>query len=398
MALRDLLLDPNSVDQVFLKVLANNDDSGRHGVVIPVGAYGYFPYWEEPIRQPHENHTMHIRTIHSGRGKPINSCIKYYHRYPERRLTSLRYKPIVHADRKPIGSVLVVARRTDSTGLFEIHLLNPAKPEHFAIAQSLGLIESGDIGWRILSVTESFSSPPEGLDWILEKFDATDGEWVDSRESRRIPKAVGTTAQLIVGMTNEDNFSGPDVGEVELKGMIAADLDSASTVDLFLLAPKWKDSLRPTQRVIRYGYLNGHGRHALKVSVRADRINPQGFCISTDRIQGLTHLTHDGLPVATWRNEKLQERLNEKMTSTLYALADRRRGPNGDQFRYHTLVLARNPDVESLLTCIERGDVSVELRMHVSANGSARDHGVQFRIRSGRLMSLFSSVTPLRNY
>ena len=41
--------------EVFAKVLTRNDDSGRHGVLIPSDAYSYFP--NLPIPDPSKNVT-----------------------------------------------------------------------------------------------------------------------------------------------------------------------------------------------------------------------------------------------------------------------------------------------------------------------------------------------------
>ena len=47
MFLRDLFSQPDDIDLVLVKLLTKNDDSGRHGVLIPVAAYDAFPAFSQ---------------------------------------------------------------------------------------------------------------------------------------------------------------------------------------------------------------------------------------------------------------------------------------------------------------------------------------------------------------
>lgn len=69
--------------EVFAKVLTRNDDSGRHGVLIPSDAYSYFP--NLPISDPTQNVTGEFSAFDTVAVKLATVAYKYYERYPEQR-------------------------------------------------------------------------------------------------------------------------------------------------------------------------------------------------------------------------------------------------------------------------------------------------------------------------
>ena len=75
--------------EVFAKVLTRNDDSGRHGVLIPTDAYSYFP--ELPIPDSTQNATQTFIAFNTISSSQVTLAYKYYERYPERRIT--KYRP-----------------------------------------------------------------------------------------------------------------------------------------------------------------------------------------------------------------------------------------------------------------------------------------------------------------
>src|SRR5437868_5878910 len=72
---------------VFAKVLTRNDDSGRHGVLIPTDAYSYFPNFPIPDRT--KNATEEFSAFDTIAASSATVAYKYYERYPERRITRL---------------------------------------------------------------------------------------------------------------------------------------------------------------------------------------------------------------------------------------------------------------------------------------------------------------------
>jgi len=56
----------------------------------------------------------------------------------------------------------------------------------------------------------------------------------------------------------------------------------------------------------------------------------------------------------------------------------------------------QRPSVEKFISLLRRGEVMLELRMHVKENGSARNHGSAFRIKQNRIKDLFEVVEQVR--
>ena len=74
--------------EIFAKVLTTNDDSGRHGVLIPGDAYSFFPDLPHPGSL--KNATGEFPAFDYLSKKPTMLAYKYYERfYPERRITRL---------------------------------------------------------------------------------------------------------------------------------------------------------------------------------------------------------------------------------------------------------------------------------------------------------------------
>ena len=73
--------------RLFVKILTQNDDSGRHGVLVPTEAYDFFP--DLCILDKNENATTYFTCFDWLGRRPLRLSYKYYQRYPERRITCL---------------------------------------------------------------------------------------------------------------------------------------------------------------------------------------------------------------------------------------------------------------------------------------------------------------------
>src|SRR6185295_5250637 len=93
------------------KVLTANDDSGRHGVLIPTDAYSYFP--ELDVSDPEQNATSYFPAINVESGSETKLAYKYYQRYPERRITRL---PTLINDLSTGWRIIVFLRAKHSDG------------------------------------------------------------------------------------------------------------------------------------------------------------------------------------------------------------------------------------------------------------------------------------------
>lgn len=122
----ETLIAIDKIDDVFCKVLTPNDDSGRHGVLIPVFAYRLFPSFIDFDPSSETNYETDIVTYwnESAGWSEKRSKWKHYHRYPERRMTSLSPELL---NNKQEGSLIIVGKFRDSFE-YECLVVTPDDP------------------------------------------------------------------------------------------------------------------------------------------------------------------------------------------------------------------------------------------------------------------------------
>jgi hypothetical protein len=402
MVLAELFEKPDRIDYVLGKILTANDDSGRHGILIPREAYDLFPEFEEFDGASGLNYTMPITTIwRSDDGAVLRkSNFKHYQRYPERRITALRNK---HVDDAPLGTLVVVGRRTDAVLQFEVVVLYPTDAEYSKALAELGIVRPtvGALSvlreWTPALVAAPLSSAVKRL---LARFDELTIEgWIPSLRAGG-DRGVGNTFEIRMG-GSENNLAAPDVDGVELKSMLGKEYRSGvgGDADLFLKEPTWIDGLDDSvERIRTYGYIDEDGRPALYSAVKR-RKNSHHLALNVDRAAEQILLTREGVPIAAWKFPTLTASLQQKLHETLYALADTKAVGGQAAFRYHTLFYCSRPAIDGFVRLVEENAISLQLRMHVNEKGvrpTARNHGSQFRVSTTRWADLFASVSRLR--
>lgn len=397
-ALESLFVEPSKIGAVFAKIVTPNDDSGRHGVVVPVAAHAFFPTFPGFLPSVAVNHTVPIRTIWREGGEILEreSSYKHYHRYPERRLTALGSKQL---NARSANALLVVGRRSDRDLTYEIHVVVPMDPIYGGACRELG-IEMPQPGafvalqpWQRGSRARPISETVEAL---ILRFDALKAEGFVPSLREGGSRGVGNTFELRMG-ASENNRPEADHNGVELKSMLKNEFkrESADETKLFLKEPTWIDGLDGSERVRQYGYVDENGRPALYSGVKAKE-NSHGLALRVDRTSERVYLDRRGVAIAYWTFSVLEKPLREKLEDTLYALADSRGSDANETFWYHTLFYLRGPSVQSFVNIIEDGRVSLQLRMHVEAGRPLRNHGSQFRVSMNRWPQLFGEMRALR--
>ena len=132
--LSSILSESERIKGIMCKILTKNDDSGRHGVLIPVEAYRMFPEINGFVPDIAVNYTEDITTLWSG-PEIKRSKYKHYHRYPERRITRLRGD----VNDVPPGTLIIVGRIAEEDRLYEIHVLQPSHPQYQAVLDEVGI-------------------------------------------------------------------------------------------------------------------------------------------------------------------------------------------------------------------------------------------------------------------
>ncbi len=396
--LKKVLIDPDNVDTIFCKILTPNDDSGRHGVLIPVTAYSIFPQIANFDSTRQENYTERIITLWKS-GADIQrkgSSYKHYYRYPERRITALGSQKL---DAAPANSMILVARHKDNNRTFEIHVFYPEETSYQRLVEDLkiALIKPGifylDKEWDVRKHVKQ----SEALLELLEYFDGIKAKGF-VRTLRPGPTGVGYTFETLMGI-KENNDSLADFRGIEIKTFRSAEMkmNVAEKTNLFLKEPRWSDGLsNMAERVRKYGYIDDDGRYALYSTVKIDE-NSHNLKFAITSPEEKVHIEKQSVPIAFYRYNDIQKRLEEKHNETAFIAAQSKGKSSAEEFHYRTLTYCMNPSIASFMTLLASGSVMLELRMHISATGGVRNHGTAFRVIKNRIPDLFETVRCLRD-
>ena len=395
--LERILIEPEKVDGLFAKIITKNDDSGRHGVLIPSGAYKFFPEIKNFILGISQNYTEKITTVWKSDGAAVTkkSSYKHYHRYPERRITALGSKKL---DGAPENTLVLVARRNDTPNGYEIHVFYPAEPEYALLCDEFkfdnpqpGLFYL-DKGWSLGTTFQQ----SESLIELLGMFDDIKARgYVQTLRSGST--GVGYTFETLMGI-EENNDEWADFKGIEIKTFRSKDLklSGADKTNLFLKEPRWKDGLKNmAERVRKYGYIDENGRPALYSTVKIKQ-NSHGLKFEIVKSKEEIDIQKKTVPIAFYGYKDISKRLKEKHTETVFIAALNKGRGTGEEFHYKTLTYCLNPDVKAFNSLVSTGDVMLELRMHINPKGSVRNHGSAFRITKNKLPDLFNKVVCLR--
>lgn len=407
--LTQILMRPELIDGVFCKVITRNDDSGRHGVLIPQNAYKFFPEIAHFVPHTPENHTESITTLwKTEMEEHVNlwettfgteakaSSFKHYHRYPERRVTALRSRKL---DMAPVNTIILFGRRKDLERTYECHVFYPEEPEYQQLAEEFaftgiypGLSFLND-EWSISSTVTT----PGSLEELLALFDEV-SKIGYIKTLRPGDTGVGYTFETLLNI-RENNDRTADYKGIEIKSYRSEELKMAGTdkQNLFLQEPVWIDGIStPVQRIREYGYFDDRrSRYAWYSTVKINP-NSHGLAFTVSNGEKELRMTRGSLPVARYDYDVIDQRLKEKHRETVFIAASAKGTGANEMFHYRTLTYCVNASVKSFIPLVESGHVMLEIRMHVKPDGSARNHGSAFRINKNKLPDLFSVVRNLR--
>lgn len=396
--LNNILIAPDKVDGLFCKVITANDDSGRHGVLIPASAYDLFPDIAGFVPDMPENYTENISTIWRGADGFVTkaSAYKHYHRYPERRITSLGSKKL---DNAPPCSMILFARHKDSKRVFEVHVFYPTDAEYQALANEFKL-EKTTPGVYFLDRNCTVGSRITQSVALLELLDMFDE--IKSRKFiktlKRGPRGVGYTFETLMGI-KENNDQRADYKGIEVKTFRSKELNmtGAGKSNLFLKEPTWKDGLSSiAERVKKYGYIDKNGRYALYSTVKIQE-NSHGLKFEIIDTRDEIEIEKKSVPVAFYPYSDIEKRLKEKNAETVFIAAQTKGREDEEEFYYRTLTYYINPTLSSFMELMASGDIMLELRMHINESGAVRNHGSAFRVTKNKLPSLFRTAICLRD-
>lgn len=246
---------------VFVKVLSDNDDSGRHGVLVPTEIYEFFPHLD--IQDPQQNATIHFQGIDSLSGESRTLAYKYYQRYPERRITCLNtsFNDRQHGRRV---AVFLRAQHTDGTTGYYLDLLREyADGDYVAAVRVLFgetlVVEEGSFFLRAVDSPDFV--PDEALNDLLGRFDDISNRgYIDSL--RAGDTGIGYTFETLIGI-DENNDQRADFRGIEIKCKQIREVGGrGGKINLFQKAPRWDQRLRGIERLRMIGAPDENGRYA----------------------------------------------------------------------------------------------------------------------------------------
>jgi hypothetical protein len=382
--------------QIFAKVLTPNDDSGRHGVLIPTDAYSYFP--SLPIPAPSKNATQTFLAYNSISACWATLAYKYYERYPERRITRLH--PILNnvAD-GPRLLVFLYVKHTDGsfgyyfdcadssssgrfTKLFQIVFGHELKPV------------AGQFIVRPIDAT-AFSTDPI-LSELLSKFDQVREQgWIDTL--REGDTGIGYTFESLLGIRENNDQTADFKGiEIKCKGVKEGGVANYGKINLFQAGPTWLFNSTARERLRILGKLGPDGLYACHSQVTS-RTNNLGLLLKILGADSRINLQKDANALAYWSFQQLEKRLAEKHSRAAFIRAGTRQIKGKTQYSYAELVYCDKPSIERFVNLVSQRNIVFEFLMSEKLDGTVRNHGYPWRlIRSAFLEQLFAFQIKLR--
>ena len=359
--------------QVFAKILSKNDDAGRHGVLVPIEAYPFFP--DLKIVDPAKNATTEFLSFDAVNKTQRTIAFKYYERYPERRLTRLNQM----LSRPELGKRLQVTLRAElSDG--NIVFIDDAATEFGdgrldviwkliagpAIASDPGAYIVAPIRYQGLVVDAPLSN-------LLVKFDAIQGQWFDSLRSG--DTGIGYTFETLLGI-KENNDKVADFQGIELKCKQKKVNGSAGgKINLFQQAPVWAKKLSAPDRIREFGQLRSDGLYACYSQVTTTPNNLKLALLASldgDRLD----IEKAGVSVGHWLHKTLQKRLAEKHDRAAFVKAAVSHTKSGSRFKYDELVYCEKPAIDRFLDLVARNQLVFEFLMSVRHNKFSTEYSL----------------------
>lgn len=377
--------------EILAKVLTSNDDSGRHGVLIPEAAYSFFPQLEIP--DPEENATSYFELTDEAEGAMRKVAWKYYQRYPERRVTRL------NAGINDGGANrLVVFTRTTSLG----------QPVRYSFGFANNRADFERLARKyfepngVAPVCGAFVRISEGdqfqedkaLKRLLSRFDTFRGEWQPAM--RTGPTGVGYTFETLMGVA-ENNDKTADFLGIELKAKVRKEAGTLGKTNLFQQAPEWSQSLTQAELIRKIGQLRPDGSWACYSAVTVETNNLGLYLLPKDP-DSRVNLRKVDEPIGFWPYATLERRLLEKHNRAVFVDAKSRSTKGQISFRYGELVYCERPKIENFVSLVKSGDILFEFTMSEKEHGKIRNHGYPWRMKDQSVLSqLFALQLRLRD-
>lgn len=382
--------------EVFGKVLTRNDDSGRHGVLIPADAYSFFPHFQIP--DPAQNATLEFSAFNSVSAEQETFAYKYYERYPERRVT--RLPGLLNAlDDSPRILVCLRAKHSDGSVGYYFDCGNSGTGGRFdELFRLIFGTEVGAVpGTHVIRPVDSEVFSPDGpLTELLERFDGIkERGWIDSL--RTGDTGIGYTFETLLDIRENNDKKADFQGiEIKCKGTKEEGGSRSSKQNLFQEGPTWTVDATAKELIRILGKPRADGRYACHSQV-TPKPNNLGLLLDVLGADGKIDLRKNADALGYWTFRQLETRLAEKHSRTAFVKASIRTTKSKTQFHYQELVYCANPSISRFVDLVEQRRIVFEFLMSEKPDGSIRNRGYPWRlIRSEFQDYLFTFQIRLR--
>jgi hypothetical protein len=389
------------IEDVFCKVLAKNDDSGRHGVLIPVHAYRMFPEFSQFDPSLEVNYEEAITTFWKESKGWIRKASKWkhYHRYPERRMTSLSPELL---NNKEEGSLLIVAKYK-GVYEYECYVIPPSDPRYgeygaiFKLPEHEGLLS----GTAILPY-EEFRNPKanqENLEELIVKLNKVNQlGYVSSMKNG--DTGVGYTFETLIGIRANSNKV-PDYKGIEIKCSRSRQIKGKRKAltgkqTLFSLIPNWHTLLGRKELIETFGVEDTlRERLGLYCTIKI-KPNSYRWNLEVNEKAGKIFVCHEGKKVLYYEFEDLKVALEAKHNESVFITAHSLKEKEAvEQFHYDSAYHCNKVSFKEFISLINENQLGLDFAIH-SKNGKVRDHGFLWRLDNKKnLFRLFKTVQEL---
>jgi MvaI/BcnI restriction endonuclease family len=382
--------------EVFAKVLTQNDDSGRHGVLIPTDAYSYFP--DLPIPDPTQNATEYFPAIDAASDVDKTLAYKYYERYPERRITRL---PGILNDTSDGPRILIFlsAKHTDGSSAYYFDAANAASNGRFwSLFKGIfgDTVEATPGRFVIRPVDSSAFVIDRTLSELLSKFDVVSKMgWIPTlREGHT---GIGYTFETLLDIKeNNDQIADFKGIEIKCKGVKEGVGAGTGKINLFQAGPAWLSNSTAKERIRILGRAGKDGLYACHSQVTTTP-NNLGLLLRIWNENKKIDLEKSAEALGFWSFESLEKRLTEKHSRAAFVKAQTRRTKTTTLYSYQEFVYCDRPNIKRFVDLVSRRNIVFEFLMSEKADGSIRNHGYPWRLtRSEFLNALFTFQIRLR--
>lgn len=208
------------------------------------------------------------------------------------------------------------------------------------------------------------------------------------KSMRKGPTGIGYTLEKLLGI-EENNFSSPDLGEIELK---AQRENHIGMTTLFTFNNKaWR--INPLEAIRKYGSKDKDGRLGMYYTM-SSKPNSAGLFLSVND-NSVSVRSVDGTLVVEWELSEIEKRFEAKVRNVLLVKAKTEERDGIEYFLFDRARLLFNGTSKSILkNQFENGQLLVDLRLHDKGT-MARNHGTGFRIFENNIDELYEKVEEI---